>query len=82
MKTCSQAHPELDIYHPEGHPEQGNLDGAKLVHSSALRQMNEKGIEALMESSDYLESQLRSAYYKLVDKIGRHRTNEIISTFQ
>ena len=58
------------------------FSNAEHIKTSALRQMNEKGIEALMESSDYLESQLRSAYYKLVDKIGRHRCDEIISTFQ
>ena len=55
---------------------------AERIKSSALRQMNEQGIEALMESSDFLEAELRNAYYKLVDKIGRHRTNEILTTFQ
>ena len=58
------------------------LFSAKSIHKSALRQMNEKGIGALMESSDFLEAELRNSYYKLVDKIGRHRTDEIISNFQ
>ena len=58
------------------------FSNAERIKTSALRQMNEKGIEALMESSDFLEAELRNAYYKLVDKIGRHRTDEILTTFQ
>ena len=56
-----------------------SLEGAKSVHRSALRQMNEQGIEALMESSDYLEAELKRAYWALVGKVGKHRCDEIVT---
>lgn len=53
------------------------LHNAKQVMDNALRQMNEKGIAALMESSDYLESELKRAYWALVGKVGKHRADEV-----
>ena len=53
------------------------FSNAERIKDSALRQMNEQGIEALMESSDYLESELKRAYWALVGKVGKHRADEV-----
>lgn len=54
------------------------FSNAERIKDSALRQMNEQGIEALMESSDYLASELRRAYWNYRSKAGEEEANKLV----
>ncbi len=54
------------------------FSNAERIKTSALRQLNEKGIEALMESSDYLASELKRAYWNYRSKAGEEEANKLV----
>ena len=53
------------------------LENATKIRDSALRQLNEQGIEALMESVDYKVHEFEEAYRELRYKVGQERAKEI-----
>lgn len=50
-----------------------------LAQLSSLKKSYEEEAERAHESVDYLEGELKRSYWNLAAKVGKHRTDEIMS---